>query len=208
VTSNSTNLRPLNVVFDIGGVLLDWNPDAIIERHYDEPQLRAAIKQQVFKHPDWHQLDAGTLSEAAAIERFRQRTDRPLAEMQALMQTARESLLPITETWALVGELAARKVPLYCLSNMPVTTYDYLRTRYDFWPVFQGIVISGHLKMAKPDPAIFEHLLQTHRLNATDTIFIDDHPPNIDTALELGLKALLFRGAAGCRRELEAILGG
>jgi putative hydrolase of the HAD superfamily len=89
----------------------------------------------MFQHPDWVEMDRGTLHEADAIHRFQQRTGRPLTEVAGLLQAAKESLQPIPETLLLLQDLASKEIPLYCLSNMPATTAVYLRERQstDSW---------------------------------------------------------------------------
>jgi putative hydrolase of the HAD superfamily len=105
-----------------------------------------------------------------------------------------------------MGSLARRRVPLYCLSNMPASTFAYLRHRHRFWPVFSGIVISGEIKLMKPEREIFDYLLVQYGLSAAHTVFVDDHLPNIEAAQALGLHTVLFRDARQCEIELEHLL--
>lgn len=195
-----------NVIFDLGGVLLEWNPDVILEGYYSDPGARAAMKAALFKHPDWLQLDRGTLAESEALVRLQQRTGRPAKELQGLFDAVRSSLTPKADTVALLQCLSQRQVPLYCLSNMPAGTFAYLRELHAFWNVFTGIVISGEIKMAKPEREIFEYLLRRYGLSAAETVFVDDHAPNIEAARTLGLHTVWFRDAAQCALELERLL--
>jgi putative hydrolase of the HAD superfamily len=192
-----------NVVFDLGGVLIAWNPDEIIGGVFDAPELRALIKREIFQHADWLEMDRGQLTEADAIPRFYDRTGVPIAKLEELLQHAMESLIPIPESLDLLNELAAQGVNLYCLSNMPAWRFDYIQPRYPFWSHFRGIVISGVVKMIKPDREIFEHLLTQFQLEASTTVFVDDHPINLDGARQLGLHTILFRSADDCRRQLQ-----
>jgi putative hydrolase of the HAD superfamily len=162
----------------------------------------------VFKHPDWLDMDRGVLAEDKAIGRFSERTGLSMAEVSALMQAVKDSLQPIPETVELLKELAAQNVPLYCLSNMPATTSNYLRARYSFWRLFRGIVISGEIKLLKPDPAIFEHVVARFSLELRNTVFVDDHLPNVESAGRLGFKTLLFSDPAQCRSGLQEFLHG
>ncbi|MGO9945903.1 MAG: HAD family hydrolase [Steroidobacteraceae bacterium] len=196
-----------NVIFDLGGVVLDWDPDAILEGYYADPKERATMKAALFKHPDWLQMDRGTLTESEALGRLQQRTGRPVAELSGLFDAVRSSLRPKADTVALLKNLALQDVPLYCLSNMPASTFEYLREQHSFWNVFRGIVISGEIKMAKPEREIFEYLLRRHALAAAETVFVDDHAPNIEAAQTLGLHTVWFRDARQCELELERLLG-
>jgi len=197
-----------SVVFDLGGVVLDWNPDSILERYYADEESRATLKSVMFQHPDWLLMDRGVILESEMVDRVRQRTPRSPVELAGLLQAVRESLAPKPDTVALIDRLAQRGVALYCLSNMPATTFAYLRERYDLWSVFRGIVISGEINMMKPEREIFEHLLTRYELTARDTIFIDDHEPNIQAAAQLGIKTVWFRDARQCEAELEPLLCG
>jgi HAD superfamily hydrolase (TIGR01509 family) len=126
--------------------------------------------------------------------------------MQALMQHVKESLTPIEETLAVLHDLAQRDVPLYGLSNMSTAVFAHLRQRYTHWDLFRGIVISGEIKLIKPDRAIFDHLSQRYDLEPSQSIFIDDNPPNIAAAHQLGFHTILFRDPQQCAAELNSLL--
>lgn len=197
-----------NIVFDLGGVLLEWKPDQILVRLYPEaPKTQALIRKEVFQHPDWLALDKGTLDEEAAILLFQRRTGRPLPEMKKLMDTVRETLIPIQPTFALLEELSKEGMNLYCVSNMQVNVFAYLQRRYDFWGKFKGLVISAHIRMIKPDAEIFNHLFSRYGLVPATCVFIDDHPPNVESARRLGMESILFQGADDCRRQLQRVQG-
>lgn len=196
-----------NVIFDLGGVLLNWDVDAITAAVFDDPGARATIKRVVFDHPDWLAMDQGTLPEDEAVQRFARRAAQPVDAMERLMDQVRASLTPKPDTLALLEELDGRGVPLYCLSNMHERNIAYLRERYDFFARFRGMVISAHIKIIKPEPGIFEHLLSTYSLDPARSVFVDDHPANVAGARAVGLQAVLFTDAASCRRQLDALLG-
>jgi putative hydrolase of the HAD superfamily len=194
------------VIFDLGGVVIEWNPERILADYYADPEIRAIMKTALFLHPDWLQLDRGTLSEAELLVRVGGRTGRSAAELAGLLDAVRASLHAKTDTVALLEKLNARGVPLYCLSNMSSDTFQYLSVRYSFWGLFRGIVISGDIKMMKPEPEIFEFLLQRYGLSARDTIFVDDHAPNIEAARTLGIHTVWFKNAGQCEQALEELL--
>ena len=201
------NASPVrNVVFDFGGVLVRWQPEAIIAGFYADEPLRTLVRDAVFRHPDWIDIDRGTLSESAAIERFAARMGRPVAEMRALMQHIKDSLTPLPDSIALLDELAQRGVPLYGLSNMSAPIFALLKSRHEHWDRFRGIVISGEIGLVKPEPEIFHHLAQRYDLVPAETVFIDDHLPNIECARRLGFRTIHFADAQRCRRELDTHL--
>jgi putative hydrolase of the HAD superfamily len=196
-----------NVIFDMGGVVLEWNTDKILRAFCADPDLRALFKRAVFEHDDWHALDKGTLEEQQAVDNFSQRTGRSRTEVEDLLKATSESLVPIQPTLDLLLQLSTSGVPLYCLSNMANSTFSYLRARYDFWDRFQGIVVSAHIKMRKPEPEIYRHLLSRYALAAASCVFIDDMPVNVAAAREVGMEAILFRGAEDCSQKLKLLLG-
>jgi FMN phosphatase YigB (HAD superfamily) len=196
-----------NVIFDFGGVLVRWQPQEIIERFYPDAALRERLRQAVFQHPDWVEMDRGTLDEEAAIERFAARMQRPAAEMRALMQNVKESLTPLEGTLAILESLARQGVPLYGLSNMSAPTFAHLKARHGHWDLFRGIVISAEVRMVKPDPEIFEYISRRYDLTPTQTLFIDDHLPNVESARRHGFRTVHFADASSCRAELDRHLG-
>jgi putative hydrolase of the HAD superfamily len=195
-----------NVIFDLGGVLLEWNPDHILSRFQPEFDLRKRLRQALFGHPDWQLFDRGGLSEPELIDRMEARIGISRAELIAIVDAVRDSLVEKPDTVRLVRALHQRGIDLYCLSNMPASIYAHLRRRHAFWDVFRGIVISGEVRMIKPEPQVFTHLLQRFNLRAQETIFVDDLSANIEAARGVGLHTILFRDAAQCGRELEAFL--
>jgi len=198
--------RPIrNVVFDLGGVLLEWDADKILARLYSDREVRALIKKEVFQHSDWLALDKGVLEEEAAVRLFQRRTGRPLPEMRALMDAVRESLVPIPSTFDLLEALSREGLDLYCISNMQTAVFADLQKRYDFWGKFKGMIISASVKMIKPDAEIFLHLFSLYGLDPSETVFIDDHPPNVESARRLKMHAILFQGADDCRSQLQKI---
>jgi HAD superfamily hydrolase (TIGR01509 family) len=146
------------------------------------------------------------LTEAEAIARLEKRTGRGRAELVGLLEAVRNSLRPKSDTLALTERLSQRHVPVYCLSNMPASTFAYLRERHAFWPAFRGILISGEIRMMKPEREIFEYLLHRYELTPSETVFIDDHQPNIEAAQALGIHTVWFRDARQCEVELHHLL--
>ncbi|MDP9088391.1 MAG: HAD family phosphatase [Pseudomonadota bacterium] len=195
-----------NVIFDLGGVVLDWNPDRIIARFQPRPELQGPFKASWFGHSDWHLFDRGSLSELELIDRIRLRTGQSSGEIQRILEAIRDSLVEKLETVKLLRTLSTRGVRLFCLSNMPASIYAHLRERHSFWDLFSGIVISGQIKMMKPEAEVFRHVLEKFDLKTAETAFVDDLVVNIEGAERVGLRGVLFRDAAQCERELDRLL--
>jgi putative hydrolase of the HAD superfamily len=196
-----------NVIFDLGGVVFDWNPDHIVSRVQPVAELRASLKEALFGHADWRLFDRGTLTESELIDRLQTRIGATRHEVEVILDAVRDSLVEKPETLELIRSLQGQGTPLYCLSNMPGSIYAHLRERHNFWDVFSGILISGQVQMMKPEPEVFRHLLATFDLRPEESVFIDDLPANIESAGKVGLHTVWFKDAAQCRRELDQILG-
>jgi len=121
------------------------------------------------------------------------------------MNIVPESLTPVPGSLDLVKKLKARGHDLFCLSNMHQASFSFLAAEYTFWNIFSGIVISAHVKMIKPDPAIYLHLLDKYDLAPGDTIFVDDMPVNLEAADRLGIQTILFINPKECERRLRLI---
>ncbi len=195
----------MNLIFDLGGVVVRWDPAAIIAGVFQDPQLRAKVREGIFEHADWLELDRGTLGREDAIRRAAQRTGIDAAELTRLLVAVPPSLVPIPQTVELLYRLKARGYPLYCLSNMHVASIEHLEREQRFFEVFTGRVISCRLNLCKPEPAIYRHALETYGLRAEDTVFIDDVEVNVAAAAQLGIRTIQFRDAAQCERELRAL---
>jgi len=199
-------VRVRNVIFDFGGVLVNWHPEAIISGFYAEPALRDAIRTHAFQHDDWLEMDRGTLDEPTLIRRVAARMQRPEPEMAALLDHVRASLTPIEPTVELLAELHQRGYRLYGLSNMSAPIFAHLKSLHAFFDLFHGIVVSAVVKSVKPEPAIYEQLRSQFALDFGESVFIDDLPRNVESAHRLGLPAIRFESTAQVRRELEPLL--
>ena len=110
---------------------------------------------------------------------------------------------PIDGTVAILAELKTAGLPCYALSNMEPDKYVVRRERFEFLQWFDGAVVSGIEGVAKPDPAIFEILLDRHGLDPARTVFIDDSPGNVDAARSTGLDAVRFVSPEALRGDLR-----
>ena len=195
----------MNLIFDLGGVVVRWDPAAIIASVFDDEELQARVRDGVFAHADWLELDRGTLDREDAIRRAAHRTGMAESEIRRLLLAVPPSLVPIPESIDLLYRLKARGYRLYCLSNMHIASIEYLEREHKFFELFTGKVISCRLKLCKPEPAIYLQALKLNGLKATDTVFIDDVDVNIAAAAAVGLRTIQFRNAAQCERELRAL---
>lgn len=190
------------VVFDLGGVLIDWNPRYLYRKLFDDEAAMETFLTDVVS-PEWNgRQDSGrTWAEAVEVltREHPDKRDLIAAYWHRWQETLGDAIAP---TVAILEELRDAGVRLYALSNWSAETFPVARPRYPFLDWFDGIVISGVEKIAKPDPAIFRHLLDRYRLDPATTVFIDDSEANVRAAAAEGMIALRFEDAATLRREL------
>lgn len=191
-----------NIVFDLGGVVFRWQPDIIIKSLFDDAKTQDRVRADIFEHPDWVELDRGTIGFDRAVERGADRTGLPKQDVERLLNAVPRFLTPINETIDLIRTLRASRNRLFVLSNMHVASIQYLEETHDIWSMFDGIVISSRIQKVKPEIGIYEHLLAAHQLNAGETIFIDDMRENLEAASSIGIQTIQFLDPAQCRRAL------
>ncbi len=196
----------MNIVFDLGGVVFDWQPEAIISHFFDDEGERSLVRKEVFQHRDWIELDRGTLPLPDAADRGATRTGLSRQHIERLLEAVPNFLVPIDATFDLIRGLGDTEHRLFVLSNMHLASAAHLEASYDIWEMFDGIVFSCRVKMVKPERQIYEHLLNHHDLEPTDTVFIDDVAENLSAAKALGIRTLQFLDPLQCERELHAAL--
>lgn len=195
----------MNIVFDLGRVVVRWEPDAIIAAVFSDPAVRAVVRAEIIDHPDWLALDRGMLSDREAVVRAAARTNLSLDEVSRFMREVPPALVPIPETVDLLYRLRANGHRLFCLSNMQTASIEHLEKMYTFWEVFEGTVISCRIHLIKPEPAIYTYLLEKHGLTGTDTLLIDDMVANLDAAAQFGVRTIQFESPAQCEDHLKAL---
>jgi 2-haloacid dehalogenase len=190
------------VVFDIGGVLLDWDPRYLYRKLFDDDEDMNRFLDEVCTL-EWHDAhDRGKPVELSCAELAVVHPEH--AELIWAWTRRSEEMIagPIPDSVELLRELKAAGVPCYALTNMEVETYPLRLERFPFMRWFDGTVVSGFERVAKPDAEIFELLLRRFDLSAASTVLIDDSPRNVRTALSLGMQAVEFQSAAALRRVL------
>lgn len=192
----------MNIVFDLGGVVFNWQPDAIISSVFQDRETQDLVKKAIFEHPDWVELDKGTMALDRAIDRGVTRTGLPHQDIEKLLNEVPRFLTPIQETIELIHTLAVTSSRLFVLSNMHVASITYLEEQHGFWHIFDGIVISSRIQMVKPEAKIYRHLLTEHQLKPAETIFIDDTRENLTAASLVGIQTIRFVDPAQCRQAL------
>lgn len=191
-----------SVVFDLGNVLIPWDRRFLYEQLIDDPDELDRFLDEVLTMEANAELDRGTpLPEVVASLIERHPAHGPL--LQAFADRWIETVGPaIADSVALLQRLKSRQVPCYALSNWGRDTYRQAERRYPFLAWFDGRIISGFEGVVKPEPEIFQRLLDRFDLRPASTLFIDDSAANIAAADRLGFHTHHFADPA----ELEADL--
>jgi putative hydrolase of the HAD superfamily len=196
----------LNIVFDLGGVVFNWHPDKLICGVFDDEETRAIVKSEILEHPDWLELDRGTLPFQHAVVRGAERTGLPNADIERLLNEVPRSLTPIPETIELIRSMVSPDHRLFVLSNMHFASIAYLEEKHDIWDMFDGTVISCRIQKIKPEIGIYEHLLNEYQLIASETVFIDDMSENLAAARSIGIQTIKFLSSSQCRQDLYELV--
>src|SRR3954447_7253810 len=194
---------PTTVIFDLGAVLIDWNPRYLYRSLIDDVDEMERFLAEVTT-PAWnHERARGRPWAAAVDERVAVHPQHePL--IRAYHERWPEMLCgPIQDTVDLVAELRDAGIELYALSNWSTETFPIALERYPFLRWFRGVVISGEVGAAKPEPAAYLALVERYGVVPEASVFIDDQPANVDAARELGFRAIRFTDASALRRELK-----
>jgi 2-haloacid dehalogenase len=202
-TTNGTR-RARAVVFDLGGVLLDWNPRYLYRKLFDGND--AAMERFLGEvcTIEWHKAhDLGVPPERTCPPLVDAHPDQ--AELIWAWSRRSEEMIggPIDGTVKLLEELKATGVPCYALTNMERETYPLRRQKFPFLRWFDGTVVSGFEGVAKPDLAVFELLLERFDLDPSATVLIDDSPANVEAARSVGMQAVEFESPERLRDWLE-----
>jgi 2-haloacid dehalogenase len=190
------------VVFDVGGVLLDWDPRHLYRKLIADPAEMEWFLAEVC-HGRWNLAqDAGRPWHDAEAEAIARHPDRA-AHIRAFRARWGE-MVPgsIGGTVALLEEMAAAGVPLYAITNFAADTFREVCARFPFFGHFRGIVVSGEIGIVKPDAGIFHRLAGDHGVDLARAVFIDDNARNCAAAEALGMAAIAFTSPEATRAAL------
>lgn len=191
------------VVFDLGGVLIDWNPRYLYRKLFDGDDAAMEDFLANVCTSAWNaQQDAGrTFAEAGALLKLEHPKHGELID--AWFGRQREMVAgPISGTVDILAELHARGVPLYAVSNWSAETYPLVAKRFEFLQWFQAVVLSGEVRVLKPDPRIFQFFFDTYNIDPARAVYVDDLKPNVEAANALGMHGIVFTDPPALRIEL------
>ena len=196
---------PSTVVFDLGNVLVRWNPRLLYEQLITDADELEQFFDTVITH-DWIRAQDAGRSFDDGIALLTGQFPHYEAEIRAFWERW-EEMVPgaIDGTVEILAELKERETPLYALTNWSHQTFPIARPRFPFFDWFDGIVVSGEIGMVKPDARIYRHLLGRFGLSAEHCVFIDDSATNVAGAEAVGITGLHFQSPHKLRRELAKL---
>ena len=183
-----------NVVFDMGNVILKYNPDYMIDQMLNDEQLKSIILDRVFNSEEWIKLDQGLISiENAKIS---MKKDLPADQAQMIdyvMDHWFDYMDEIEGMNIVLRSLKEKGFDIYLLSNASIAFYNYYQN-FSSFKYFKGFYISAKHKLIKPDLKIYESFFNAFRLNPDECLFIDDRQENVDGSIQAGMDAIVFDG--------------
>jgi 2-haloacid dehalogenase len=194
-----------SVVFDIGGVLIDWNPRHLFRKVFESEEEMEWFLSNICTY-EWNvRQDGGKLFSVATAELSAKYPE--YSDKIALYYGRWTEMLggEIKGTVEIFRELKSKGMPLYALSNWSHEAFPAAYERYDFMKDFDGLVVSGYEKLLKPDHAIYRVLMERFAINPAEAVYIDDNKPNAEAAGELGFHAIHFLSPDQLREELRGL---
>ncbi|MGH8774665.1 MAG: HAD family hydrolase [Jiangellaceae bacterium] len=196
---------PSTVVFDLGGVLIDWDSRYLFRKLLPDDAAVETFLAEVCTG-EWNTAqDAGRSWAEAVAEASARVPDQ--ADLVAAYDERWEEMIggEIEGSVEVLRHLRNRGVPLYALTNWSADKFDLTFPRFEWLSWFDGIVVSGRERIVKPDLRIFRILLERYAIDPAATVYVDDVEVNVEAARSLGLTGLLFTGSDHLRRELARL---
>lgn len=198
-----------NVIFDIGNVLVDFRWRVLMEDLKLPKEVQAVFAETVFGSRWWGELDRGIYEESEILKHFREDNKEHLDAFNLVWDNRDQLVESYAYAVQWIEQLKAAGLKVYLLSNYPkdIFTLHTERGRFPFLDKVDGKVVSGFVRMVKPDADIYEFLLSEYDLEASESIFIDDREDNVETAKALGMKGIVFRSYEQACGELGEMIG-
>jgi 2-haloacid dehalogenase len=194
------------IIFDLGGVLVDWNPDYLFRNVFDDAEKKKYFFDNICT-PDWNEEQDAGRSIQEATETLVAKHPEWKEQIETYYDRWEEMLGgPIHDTVAILKELKERgHYKIYALTNWSAELFPKALELYDFLHWFDGRVVSGDEKMRKPATEFYQVLLDRYNLQPNETIFIDDNLRNINAAEDMGIKSIHFQSPAQLHGELKKL---
>ncbi|EGQ9573793.1 HAD family phosphatase [Vibrio alginolyticus] len=200
---NSVQIK--NVIFDVGNVLVRWSPVEIVRLTFGGSVESEKMAQMLFSSQIWKDLNKGTISEREAKQRYQREHQVTTEEMDRFFYYVKHTQILLYGSIELLKRVKRAGYGVYALTDNINEIVEHLRTTYEFWPLFDGAIISSEVQLLKPQAEIYQTLLSKYQLNPEETVFLDDMPYNVEGAQAVGMAAIQFENAQQCELELKAM---
>lgn len=198
-----------NIIFDIGGVLVSFEPDRVF-REMGLPEEEVQILyQHTAKSPYWKELDRGVLPKEEVFQTMVNTMPQAYRKdaMEFFTKRIPEAVTSFDYSADWLKGLKERGYNIYLLTNYPEWLFEtHWKKGFTFVPYVDGKVVSGKVKLIKPDHAIYETIIKKYSLNPAESVFIDDVKENVQAAKETGLNAIQFTNINDVKSQLEKLL--
>ncbi|CDT77975.1 putative Haloacid dehalogenase-like hydrolase [Vibrio coralliirubri] len=194
-----------NVVFDVGNVIVRWAPLEIARLTFGDTEELESRARSIFQSTIWMDLNKGFLTESEAKLRYQQELDLSPLECERLFYYVKQTQILLHGSVELIERVKRSGYGVYALTDNVVEIVEYLKNTYQFWALFDGAAVSAELGLLKPEPEIYQALLSNYGLKASETVFIDDMPYNVEGAKAVGMAGIQFTDAAQCENSLQAL---
>ena len=192
-----------NIIFDLGNVLLTFQPHAFLLRFIDDFEYIEQFVNKIFRTQTWMDLDRGTISVEDAKASFISKYPKEKAFLNLFFSHWMEMLTPIEKNIEILKKICDLGYKTYILSNYIKEAYFFTEEKYNIFSLFDGQIISGFEKTIKPEEAIYLKLLTRYHLNPEESLFIDDILFYLKPAKKLGMKTIWNKPETDLREELR-----
>lgn len=181
-----------NIILDMGNVLLDYNPNVILDKVCDNAEEKETIFNELFQGEEWIMGDYGQITNSERYDRIKERIPQFLHnKLKECVDNWDICMVPIEGAQEFCGKVKEQGYKIYVLSNACSKFYEYFPKEYDM-DFFDGIVVSSDVHIIKPDIRIYEYLLEKYNLVPEECLFIDDREENVNGAKRAGMNAVIF----------------
>jgi len=198
-----------NIIFDIGGVLVDFNPMKVLQENMGLSKEKAdIIAENTVLSPLWKELDRGEQKEIIFEKMIKQVPEQYKEEARSfLYERSLETVTSFDYSREFIQSLKGKGLTIYLLTNYPNWMfYPHFEKVFTFSDLIDGKIVSGDVKLIKPDSKIYTALLEKYNLKPDESIFLDDREENIDAANKLGIHGIHFISRETAEKEIENLL--
>ncbi|MCI9149900.1 MAG: HAD family phosphatase [Lachnospiraceae bacterium] len=194
-----------NIIFDVGRVLVDFRWRETMEDHGITGERLNRLRRATLGSPMWNELDRSSLSDPEILERFIQNDPEIEGDIRLMWQHNREMIRCYDYSHDWIRSLKKKGYSCYILSNYARYTYGQTREELSFEELMDGSIFSWQVQQVKPEPAIFETLLERFSLKPAECVFLDDTRANVEAARALGIRGIVFESYGQAREELKRL---